>query len=257
MVLHTELKKLGLKDKESAVYLACLELGPAPVQQIARKAKVVRATTYVVLESLAKQGLVTQFKEGKKTLFAAEPPRQLLRLLEKQEEQIEERKHELEHVLPELQALVKSTGDRATVRYFDGVEGLRAIRREMAMYSRSGDEWLNFTPTDHLAAVFGRSDIMYTEQRVAKGISSKTLFTTKSPKLKEQILQDQKPHRTERRFVPPQDFPVASGMTIYRDRIAIGNFTGHIGGIIIESEAMANMLRAIFMLAWETAEGLD
>ena len=85
MVFQKELKRLGLKDKEAAVYVACLELGPSPVQQISRKAQVVRATTYVVLEALLERGLVTQYKEGKKTLFSAEPPRQLMRLLEKQE----------------------------------------------------------------------------------------------------------------------------------------------------------------------------
>ena len=61
-----ELTNLGLKDKEASVYLSCLELGPSPVQPIARKAKVVRATTYVILESLMNMGLVTKFKEGKK-----------------------------------------------------------------------------------------------------------------------------------------------------------------------------------------------
>ena len=61
-----ELTSLGLKDKAAAVYLASLEIGPSPVQPIAKKAKVVRATTYVVLEELMQMGLVTKYKEGKK-----------------------------------------------------------------------------------------------------------------------------------------------------------------------------------------------
>src|SRR6185436_5706207 len=105
MIFEAELKKLGLKDKEAAVYLSCLQLGPSPVQPIARKAKVVRATTYVVLESLMNRGLITKYKEGKKTLFSAEPPRQLMRLLEKEREDIQEKQRELEHILPELQVI--------------------------------------------------------------------------------------------------------------------------------------------------------
>src|SRR3990167_6712494 len=81
-----ELMSLGLKDKEVVVYLSCLELGPSPAQVIAKKAGVVRATTYVILEELMNMGLVTKYKEGKKTMFSAEAPRQLLRLLERQEE---------------------------------------------------------------------------------------------------------------------------------------------------------------------------
>lgn len=87
-----ELKHLGLKDKEAAVYVAALQLGPSPVQVIARKAKVVRATTYVILEDLLKKGLVTSYKEEKKTLFSAEPPRQLMRLIEIEEEQLQDKK---------------------------------------------------------------------------------------------------------------------------------------------------------------------
>ncbi len=248
MILQKELKKLGLKDKEAAVYLACLELGPAPVQKISRKAKVVRATTYVVLTALAQKGLVTQFKEGKKTLFSAEPPRQLMRLIEKQEEHIQEEKSELELLLPELQTLMK-TGQGIFVRYFDGIEGLKSMRQEMVMYSPPGDIWYNFSPMDHLEAVFGRHEIN-TTQRIAKGIRSKTIFTTKSEKLKHEVLSTAASEASERRFVSADDFPSASGMTIFRNRIAIGSFTGKLGGVIVESDEIADMHRRLFELAW-------
>ena len=257
MVFHTELKRLGLKDKEAAVYVACLELGPSPVQQISRKAKVVRATTYVVLESLLERGLVTQYKEGKKTLFSAEPPRQLVRLLEKQEETIAEKKHNLEQLLPELQAIMKSKGERPFVRYFDGLEGLKAMRQEMVMYSLPGSVWYNFTPMDYLDAVFGRNELLYVDQRRAKGVKSKTIFTTKSPKLKKEILSLSQPELAERRFITSEYFPSASGMTIFRNRIAIGSFTGRIGGVIVESDEISDMHRRLFDLAWIAAEKLD
>ena len=249
-----ELKKLGLKDKESSVYLACLELGPSSVQQIARKSKVVRATTYVILESLMQMGLVTKFKEGKKTLFSAEPPRQLMRLLEKQREEIDEKQHELENMLPELQMITKAAEGKPSVRYFEGVEGLRAMRQEMVMYSQPGDEWLNFTPSDHLEAVLGREELPYTRQRIAKGIKGRTIFTTRSEKLRDEILAMKDNKFSERRYVPPELFPSTSGLTIFRDRIAIGSFSGKIGGVVIESASMADMMRRIFYLAWVGSE---
>lgn len=256
MVFETELKKLGLKDKEASVYLACLELGPSPVQVISRKAKVVRATTYVVLESLAQRGLVTQYKEGKKTLFSAEPPRQLLRLLEKEQEAIEEKRHELDNLLPELQVLMKASGDRPTVRYFEGKEGLHAMRQEIVMYSHPGDTILNLTPMDHLRAVFPDDETTFLRQRVARGIRSQTLFTTKSETTKKLYLSTNKAI-AEMRFLPPEKFPSTSGLTIYRDRIAIGSFTGRQMGVIIESEPMTDMMRRFFELAWLGATRLD
>jgi sugar-specific transcriptional regulator TrmB len=252
MVLETELRKLGLKDKESSVYLSCLELGPSPVQNVARKAKVVRATTYVVLETLMKRGLVTRYKEGKKTMFAAEPPRQLSRLLEAEREIIDEKQHDLDGILPELQVLMKASGGRPSVRYFSGIEGLRAIRREMLMYSEPGDVWYNFTPSDHLDAVFAGEDDTYYRQRLAKKIKSRTIFSTKSPTAKKNLLITHNDKLTDRKFVSAELYPSSSGMTVFRDRIAIGTFAGKLGGVIVESKQMADMMKSLFEMAWQT-----
>ncbi len=249
-----ELTSLGLKDKEAAVYLASLEIGPSPVQPIAKKAKVVRATTYVVLEELMQMGLVTKYKEGKKTLFSAEPPHQLLRLLERQQEEIQEKKREVEGILPELQILTKAAAGKPSVRYFEGKEGLRAIRQEIVMYTGAGDTIYNFTPADHLRGVFPVEEDTHYNQRVAKGVVGKTIFTTRSEVVKSQWFAKQKQHLTEMRFVSPERFPVSAGMTIYRDRIAIGSFTGKLFGVIIESQQMVDMMKVLFELAWDSAE---
>jgi HTH-type transcriptional regulator, sugar sensing transcriptional regulator len=253
-----ELKRLGLKDKEASIYLTCLQLGPSPAQQISGKSGVVRATTYVVLESLMQRGLITQYKEGKKTLFSAEPPSQLVRLVEKRQDELEERKHELELLLPELQMLMKAGEGKPSVRYFEGVEGLRSIRREMVMYSEEGDTWNNFTPIDYLEAVIGHhQEESYYRQRVAKGIKVKTIFSTRSPKLRSEMLEGHKDALSERKYVSSKLFPSPSGMTIFRDRIAIGSFKGKVGGVVIESSNMADMMRQLFGLAWIGIGSLD
>lgn len=250
MEFVTELKKIGLTDKEAGVYLACLQLGASPVQAIARKAGVVRATTYVVLEALAKKGLVTEYSEGKRTLFAAEPPRQLLRVLEKQAESVRERERLLESILPELQVLLKSGGERPSVRYYDGKEGLRAIRQEIIMYSKPGSLIVNLTPADHLSAQFPEDHHVYYQQRVAKKVRSRTIFTTHSAEFKNRLLSADFARFSERIYVPPHRFPAHSGITAFEDRLAIGSYGGHTGGVIIENESMAKMMQGFFEMAW-------
>jgi len=257
MAFEKELKKLGLKDKEAAVYTACLELGPSPVQQISRKAKVVRATTYVVLESLMEMGLVTKYKDGKKTLFSAEPPRQLTRLLERQRETIDEKQHDLEQLLPELQVIMKSSGGRPSVRYFSGKEGLHAIRQEVVMYCTAGDTIYNFTPADFVNAVFPADDETFHKQRAAKRIKAKTVFTTKSGNLKKLLVSKSPNDLNERRFVEPELFSSTSGITVFRDRVAIANFAGKYMGVIIESQSMAETMRNLLDLAWVGAKEVD
>ena len=258
MIFTKELKKLGLKDKEASVYLACLELGPSPVQVISRKAKVVRATTYVVLEVLMNYGLVTKYKEGKKTLFSAEPPRQLTRLLEKRREEIDEKKHDLDQILPELQVLMKSAGGRPSVRYFTGKEGLHVIRQEILMYSNYGDIIYNFTPADYVNALFPANEETFHKQRSAKKIKARTIFTTRSETLKRTLFSRSPEDLNERRFIDPKHFPFSSGISIFRDRFAIGNFAGNKAmGVIIENESMADAMTAIHKLAWVGAEYID
>lgn len=250
MEFRKELKEIGLTDKQAAVYLACLELGPSPVQPIARKAKVVRATTYVILSGLMKQGLVTKFEQGKKTMFAAEPPLQLKRLLEKQAEEVKNKERLLDAMLPELQVLMRAAGDRPSVRYYEGKEGLHAIRQEINMYCRSGDVIYNLTPADYLIAVFSREEDTFYQQRRSKGIRARTIFTTKSEALRRRWFLEDDPRQPERKFVPPNKFTWTSGITIYRDRIAIGSFAGKLGGVIIESQEMADSMRVLFEMAW-------
>lgn len=252
MVFEKELKRLGLKDKEASVYLACLELGPSAAQPISRKARVVRATTYVVLESLMKQGLVTKYRKGKKTLFSAEPPRQLVRLLEKQQQALNERQRYLDVMLPELQTLLAGE-DRPSVRYFEGREGLYAMRQEIIREMRPGGTIYNFTPSDHLQAVFPEELDTFPKVREAKHIRSKTIFTTHSEELRRLLLSPQFTGYAERRFVPADRFPFASGLTVFGNKIALGSFSQNLMGVVIESETIAGMIRSIFELAWEGA----
>lgn len=257
-MFEKELKRLGLKDKEASVYIACLELGPSPVQTIARKSKVVRATTYVILEALMNMGLATKYKEGKKTLFTAEPPRQLMRLLEKERENIDEKQHDLELLLPELHVLMKTSGGRPSVRYFRGKEGLHVIRQEIVLYCQSGDTIYNFTPADYVEAVFPANQGFYHSQRVAKGIKARTILATKSTELRRVLRKKSKSDINIRLFVPSDQFGGSSGFTVFRDRIAIGDFSGkNMGGVIIESESMAGTMRNLFELAWKEAERID
>ena len=257
MPFHTELKKLGLSDKEAAVYQALLELGEATVQQIAQKSKVARATTYLILDALMKVGLVTHYEHDDKTKFIAESPTQLKRLLDRQQEELKSRQADLGRLLPKLQAFIRSSDQRPVVRYFSGLEGLKTMRSEMVQYSTHKDIWYSLSPFDYLRLVFGdetRGQYTYADTRAAKGIQHKVIFTTLSDKIRQEMLRTAKKERSERRFVPPERFRSTSGMTIFRDRIAIATFSGQVGGVIIESPSVALMMRELFLFAWECLE---
>ena len=85
-MIENDLQKIGLTEKEAKVYLAALELGQSTVQQISQKAKVNRATTYVILESLMDKSVIKTLEQGKKRFFVAEGPYALKNVIRKQQE---------------------------------------------------------------------------------------------------------------------------------------------------------------------------
>ena|SRR3990167_446520 len=58
------LSNLGLKDKESKVFLSALKVGLAPVSRIARESGIARTYVYEVVEQLKEKGLMAEVEEG-------------------------------------------------------------------------------------------------------------------------------------------------------------------------------------------------
>jgi sugar-specific transcriptional regulator TrmB len=58
-----KLINFGFSLNEEKVYLACLELGLAPISVIAKKANLKRTTVYEVIKKLAKKGVSELFFE--------------------------------------------------------------------------------------------------------------------------------------------------------------------------------------------------
>ncbi len=253
MAFEADLKKLGLSDKEAAVYLASLGLGPSPVQTLSRKSKVARATTYLVLESLMKMGLITKYEEGTRTMYVAEPPRQLNSLLDDREKKIEHDRKELDQLLPKLQAFMKTTDDKPVVRYYGGVEGLKNMRSEMVLMSKPNDMWYQLTTIDHMRAVYGEN-FSFAKQRKALRIQSKAIVVTKSKEVRAELEKDSEVKWAERKFVDPSKYTSTSGFTVMNGTVVIGMFGGKMGGVIIESESVATMMKELFMMAWDNID---
>ncbi|TSC95793.1 MAG: transcriptional regulator TrmB [Candidatus Berkelbacteria bacterium Licking1014_2] len=253
-MLTRSLEKLGLSEKEAKVYLATLELGQAAVQQIAKKAGLVRPTTYVILESLMKSGLATTIEQDKKTLYAAESPEQLKTLLKYSEEEIKEKEQRLEQAMPELQAIYNLAENRPKVKFYEGKEGIIAMQEEFFRVVKKSKEKeiVGFTPIDELFKVFPDYKETYTKRRVGEEIRNRVIYTTSQGRLSD--ASDKKAMR-EARFIPKNKFPFSSGFTVYGDdRLALISYGDRLMGVAIESKELTQTFRVIFELAWEAAK---
>ena len=114
------LSQFGLTANQGKIYLALLELGEAKVQEIAKKARILRTTTYEVLEQLKQIGLISMYHRHDVRLYMAEPPRKLTHILESKQQAVQ-------MALPELESLYNIGDFKPKIRYYEGLEGYKTV----------------------------------------------------------------------------------------------------------------------------------
>ncbi len=144
-----QLQALGLTKNEISLYLATLQIGPAPISKLAGKAGVKRPTAYNHLDDLIVKGLVHQLVKGKRKLYATHPPEQLLDVLEQRRQQVVAQ-------LPYLNSLYRATPKQPRVTYYEGKAGLKRAYTEiwstpLTIYTAFSPEryFQVFTPEDN------------------------------------------------------------------------------------------------------------
>jgi len=248
-MLDKELQKLGLSDKEAKVYLSSLELGPSPVQVIAQKAGVNRATTYVMIESLIGRGLMSSFEKGKKRFFTAESPDQLMTLLKKEEAEVGTKIKQLGDMIPELKMIFSNSDEKPKVRFFKGIEGIKAIQDDIL--NSEYDSLEEIVSLDEFYKIFppNENDYRKSFNKRVRPIPTKIIYTSE----RGQILKNHE-NQKDRRYMPKEKFPFPVEIIIYGNKAAISVCKGKLTGVIIEEKSISDSLRAVFYLAWEATE---
>lgn len=240
-----ELKNLGLSEKEARVYLAVLELGPETVQNIAKKAQTNRPTTYLQIESLKQKGLMSEFLKGKKAFYSAESPGRLLSLLGALEKNLEFRKSEAQRILPMLNELFAGAGERPKVRFFEGIEGVKAMQED---FLAVGDKKIeSFTNLDKLFEMFPGYENEYTKHRINHGVKALVIYTRKNGPVDGATAREK---LREARYISPGKLPMSADITIFGNKVALITYKAMPVSIIIEDADIAAAMRAIFYLTW-------
>lgn len=246
--LENSLAALGLEGKRAVVYLTLLQLGKAPVHAIAKAAKIKRTTVYSVLEILEEQGLVARIMEGKKQLFLPEDP-------EKMRTVLQDKQKTLEAILPDLRSVYNLLPSKPRVRYYEGIEGIKAIFED-TLHSHP-KEILAYSSLDDLTALLGDYMKQYAVRKAELGIPLRGIVLD-TPYARHYIPKHYKnagpKAMPSARFVPAARFPFKNEINIYANKVAIMSLNSdELVGVIIESQVIADTQRAIFELCWEGA----
>jgi hypothetical protein len=236
------LKRIGLDDKETEIYLSVLSLKVARASTIAKVAKQERSNTYLLLRSLKEKGLISEVERGKVIHFIAEPPQRLLQYVEMQELALRSLKPLIDGILPMLSSLTKPLIGAPRVTMLQGETGMRQIYKDClhqdicglfnptAMYTAFGENIVTM--------VLGKHPQMHGRDLLVDGPGAKRYM--------KEIPQDE--YYNIR--ILPKTITFEADTMIFGDTVALIAYDDERTIVRIENANIANAFRAWFELMW-------
>lgn len=241
----TTLKNLGFSTKEIDVYLFLIEAGPNPVRQIAIETKINRGTTYDILKSLIKQGLVSYYHQAQHKYFVAEDPDKLKDLVADKIDGLNQINQDFNQVIPELKSLYQKSGQQPKVKYYQGTAGSKSILLDVlkVMAKRKSKEYYVFSSAD-IAKYLYLDFQNFAVTRVKKKIKVKVIAIGPGGKL---YGLDQRKWLSKQKGWPTY-------MIIYGPKTALLSLDAqkNLHGVIIEDEGISQTQSHLFEYIWKT-----
>jgi len=240
--LLNALSAFGLSEHEAKVYLASLFLGPTTILKIAQHAEIKRTTIYSLIESLKVKGLMTIEIKGFKKFFTAENP-------EKLESILESRKNLLSQTLPEFSALYNLKGTESTLKYYEGIEGVKTAYESMLRdvnpkenYSIISDiePWLSHDPDYFLD---------FTKRRAKKNINIRLLLVDSPTARAHKKLEK---NYNEKIKILSAGTAIATNMVVIPKRIILHQLHEPLMAIAIENQSIIKLHQELFEIIWKS-----
>jgi sugar-specific transcriptional regulator TrmB len=244
MEIKEALQVLGLNDKESAVYMALLQLGRVSAYSIATKSSLKKPTTYVILDELIKKGLVVRIPKEKKQLYIARPPEEAFAVAQEKLDLAKKK-------LPEILALTKGEATKVSTIYFEGLRGIRQTM-EYGFKEMRGKEIVGFyaiAPEDD--AELNEYFREWNEKRHSLGIAMRGI-APEHANLKEYRDNDAALSR-EFKVVPYEQFSSEIAIDATDTAVRIQDYK-NLQGIVIENREVTKTVREIFEMAWKNLQ---
>ena len=237
--LIKSLEKLGLSEKESAIYVAGLGLGKFSVMTISEKTGIKRPTCYLILEDLKKKGLITTFPKAKKILYVAEHPNNLLK-------STQDSFNLAKQLMPELQNLIGSTSEKPILKVYVGQSGIHNIFEDIL--DEGKDFYYIASVTDLVEELGQEYQDEWIKRRVAKGLKSTSIRIREGET--DYKLYGNAPENPRIIKYAPEGFKMPYTIFIYGKKVAFVSRKKQFFGFIVESNDMTMSMKALFDVLW-------
>jgi len=171
--------QLGLNNTEVKVYLALLKLDGSTVGPIIKEAKISDSKIYFILNTLKEKGLVNYFIKNNVKHYQANDPNNLLYIIDKKENDLNNLKLELKkRIIPEIEARKKEKEDKQEAFVYESMNGIKSAFIYMLDTLKKGETYDVFAHDDQLLA--NKEIINFFNQhhkrRIERGIKVRLLY---------------------------------------------------------------------------------
>jgi HTH-type transcriptional regulator, sugar sensing transcriptional regulator len=245
------LKKAGLTDGESKVYLALIKLGESTIGSILEESQVTKSIIYRILERLIEKGLVSYVIKGEFKHYQAAPPNQLLDYIDSQKGKLDETRKDLVKALPEL-LLRRSSQKLNQATIYEGFKGIMTVYEKRFEKLKEGDEYLNLglpaIQPEHYHAFWEKDHVI----RAKKKIRAKLLYDVD---VSDDVLINRNGYKYCDARRMPLDIQTPAWILIYNDTVVIAIPQG-IQPLAIEivNKEVADSFRKYFNWFWENSK---
>ncbi len=236
-------QNLGISEKASKIYVTALSLGTASVQDLAQKSGLKRPTTYLHVDELLSQGLLTKLPIGKKEYFIAVDPSLL-------EQRASQHLSLIKQAIPNLKHLQETAQGKPHITILEGEKGIKQIYNEIR-HANSIRFW------GHLSKI--ETTFSSSVKNIARSINKEKITSH------EIINDDSESRRASRRYADTAGATYSSRLAtiqgiendnaIYNNIAALFRIEGvNLYVIRIEDPTIVNSMKSLFDMAWHSAK---
>jgi sugar-specific transcriptional regulator TrmB len=244
------LKKLGLTEIETKLYLGLLTHGPSTIKDLAEYTGLNRVTTHFQVNNLISKGLANEQKRAARRQIVAESPEKLTYLIDQQEKNVSKLKEGFPDFLKTVSRGLPhstSTDQEVEVKFYKGQQGVQLIYDDVLRCH----ELRAYVNANEIAKVFPDNVKLFMDAHnkredmfVWEIMNKPTVFDY----TKYTVGMDKKRHFVK--FVPGTiDLSIIDYM-IYDDKVAIVNIRDNPTGLIIINKDYYENAKALFNFVW-------
>jgi sugar-specific transcriptional regulator TrmB len=244
--MKEELKKFGLTENESKVYLALVELGEDTATPIKNKTDLHTSRVYEALNSLIEKGLVSYFMKNNVKQFKAQNPDVMFDILDDKREQ-------LLNVIPQIKALSSQKKSSYSVSLYEGYKAFKQLYDHLLFKLTSKDELLVLGAQQESQHFLGVTFFkQYTQRRIQKKIKMRLLFN-------HDAIETAKSYSNlsyTKVKILPKGVIVPTAMDIYPDKVSILLLRDKPLVFHIDCKEVSDSYKAYFEFLWDSAKEL-